>query len=100
MLNRHPSVRNSAVAAVPDPIRGDEVFAFIIAEDNAEPDAVMAWCLEQLAYYKAPGYIHFVDQLPLTATNKVQRGPLKAKAAALVSDPATIDCRAMKKRGA
>jgi acyl-coenzyme A synthetase/AMP-(fatty) acid ligase len=38
---------------------------------------------DQLAYYKAPGFIAFVDALPLTATQKIQRGVLKTLAAEL-----------------
>jgi acyl-CoA synthetase (AMP-forming)/AMP-acid ligase II len=46
-----------------------------------------AHCLERLAYYKAPGYVAFVDALPLTPTQKVQRGELKALAHALPGRP-------------
>jgi acyl-coenzyme A synthetase/AMP-(fatty) acid ligase len=53
----------------------------------------------QLAYYKAPGFIAFVDALPLTATQKIQRGELKDLAAELCEDPATVDdLRHLKKR--
>lgn len=38
---------------------------------------ITEWCLTQLAYYKAPGFIAFVEALPLTATQKLQRGVLK-----------------------
>ena len=44
--------------------------------------AIVQWSLEQLAYYKAPGYVAFVDSLPLTTTNKIQRGEMKALAPA------------------
>lgn len=101
VLARHPGIASVAVAAVPDDLRGDEVFACIVPE--AEADAalarqIVAWCLEQLAYYKAPGYVAFVDTLPVTATQKLQRGVLKAMAQDLVGHPNTIDTRALKKR--
>ncbi len=101
VLARHPDIASVAVAAVPDAIRGDEVFACIVAKDK--PDAAMAkaittWCLEQLAYYKAPGYVAFVDALPVTATQKLQRATLKTLAADLLNDPKTIDTRHLKKR--
>ena len=101
VLMRHPAVAAAAVAAVPDALRGDEVFACIVpAAGGSEALAreIVAWCLGQLAYYKAPGYVAFVEALPLTATQKIQRATLKAQAAALVEDPATVDTRAMKKR--
>lgn len=102
-LMRHPAVLAAAVAAVADPVRGDEVFACL--KVDGEPGArlateIVGWCLEQLAYYKAPGYVAFVDALPLTSTQKIQRRELKELADRLVEDPATVDTRSMKKRTA
>ncbi|MCC0036519.1 MAG: AMP-binding protein [Hoeflea sp.] len=102
-LMRHPAVKAAAVAAVADPVRGDEVFACL--KVDGEPDEALAleivgWCLGQLAYYKAPGYVAFVDALPLTSTQKIQRRELKELADRLVQDAATVDTRAMKKRTA
>ncbi|MFN4099759.1 MAG: AMP-binding protein [Pararhodobacter sp.] len=100
ILMRHPAVKSAAVAAVPDPIRGDEVFACLIA-DNPGPglaEDIAKWALEQMAYYKVPGYIAFVEALPLTATNKLQRAELKTLAARLVTDPATVNTIALKRR--
>jgi acyl-CoA synthetase (AMP-forming)/AMP-acid ligase II len=102
-LMRHPAVKAAAVAAVADPVRGDEVFACL--KVDGEPGEALAleivgWCLGQLAYYKAPGYVAFVDALPLTSTQKIQRRELKDLAERLVQDPATVDTRAMKKRTA
>ncbi|UWR31715.1 AMP-binding protein (plasmid) [Sulfitobacter sp. W002] len=104
-LMRHPAVASAAVAAVPDAVRGDEVFACIVAKDSAADPAALAeeitqWCLTQLAYYKAPGFIAFVEALPLTATQKLQRAVLKTLAADLLADPATQDLRRLKKRTA
>ncbi|KPP88388.1 MAG: crotonobetaine/carnitine-CoA ligase [Rhodobacteraceae bacterium HLUCCO07] len=102
VLMRHPRVRGAAVAAVPDAVRGDEVFACLVV-DNPVPELaeeIVGWCLTQLAYYKAPGYVAFVDALPLTATQKIQRGELKVMAAELVGAPGTADLRNMKKRNA
>lgn len=110
VLAKHPLIAQVAVAAVPDAVRGDEVFACIVlAENEAVPAGtdyvklakrITSWCLDQLAYYKAPGYIAFLDGLPVTATQKLQRGELKKMATALLDDPATIDTRALKKRTA
>ena len=54
--------------------------------------------LRQLAYYKAPGYVAFVDVLPLTLSQKVQRAQTKALAQTLPGQPRCIDTRAMKTR--
>jgi acyl-CoA synthetase (AMP-forming)/AMP-acid ligase II len=104
VLLQHPRVKAAAVAAVPDALRGDEVLACIVG-DGIAADArraaatdIVDWCLARLAYYKAPGYVAFVDALPLTASQKVQRGELRAMAAAVVRQPHCIDTTAMKKR--
>jgi len=102
VLARHPDIESVAVAAVPDELRGDEVFACIVAPAPSAALAhdITAWCVTQLAYYKAPGYIAFVDSLPVTATQKLQRATLKSMAADLLSHPDTVDTRALKKRSA
>jgi acyl-coenzyme A synthetase/AMP-(fatty) acid ligase len=103
LLMQHPEIKAAAVAAVPDEVLGDEVFACLVVEgERTEERArqIVGWCLEKVAYYKVPGFIAFVDALPLTSTQKIQRGELKKLAEALVADPATADTRAMKKRQA
>lgn len=105
VLLQHPAIKTVAVAAVPDEVRGDEVLACIVCHDTPAPTAVtplareiVAWALTQLAYYKVPGYVAFLDSLPLTATNKIQRGELKTLAAGLPGSARCTDTRAMKKR--
>ena len=107
VLNQHPAVKTSAVAATPDAVRGDEVLACIVVreavpvEQRAQlADSIVRHVLNQLAYYKAPGYVAFVDELPLTASQKIQRGQLREMAQQLPSQACCIDTRAMKKRQA
>jgi acyl-CoA synthetase (AMP-forming)/AMP-acid ligase II len=105
VLQQHKLVHAAAVAAVPDAVRGDEVLACIvpavpISDRTQAARDLVAWCLSRLAYYKAPGYVVFIDALPLTATNKIQRGAMKELAHRLLADPACIDTRALKKRAA
>ncbi|MBR1150281.1 AMP-binding protein [Bradyrhizobium sp. JYMT SZCCT0428] len=106
VLMQHPAVRQVAVAPAPDPVRGDEVFACVVSEGPA-PDAasrnkiaadLVAWSLSRLAYYKAPGYVAFVSALPLTSTQKIQRGALKELIAATIGSDQCVDTRALKKR--
>jgi acyl-coenzyme A synthetase/AMP-(fatty) acid ligase len=59
---------------------------------------IVAFCLERLAYYKAPGYVAFVDELPLTPSQKIQRGELKRLAATLPGQPHVVDTRGLKRR--
>lgn len=102
-LLQHPSVKQVAVAATPDPVRGDEVLALIVPDDPAIEKAetahtIVEWCLSRLAYYKAPGWIAFVPSLPLTGTQKIQRGSVKDLAADYMARGVCIDLRHLKKR--
>ena len=107
VLNQHPLVRASAVAATPDPLRGDEVLACIVTRDVLPESQraslaadIVALALDRLAYFKAPGYVAFVDALPLTLSQKIQRATLREMAIRLPTQANCIDMRAMKKRQA
>ena len=107
VLNQHPAVKASAVAATPDAVRGDEVLACIVTHDAVAPEAraslaaeIVAHVLERLAYYKAPGYVAFVEALPLTPSQKIQRGQLRELAQALPASAHCTDTRHLKKRQA
>jgi len=98
-LLQSPQVNNCAVCAVPDEIRGDEVFAFVIPNDSAaDAGEIFRHCVEHLTYFKTPGYIAFVDTLPLTASQKVSRGEVKKMAAERVANNDCVDLRKLKKR--
>lgn len=98
ILMRHPDISAAGVAAVPDAVRGDEVFACLTCTSGVPAEAIVNWCLEQMAYYKVPGYVAFVDALPLTATQKIQRAELKLLAQKLLDDPGTVSTVHLKKR--
>jgi acyl-CoA synthetase (AMP-forming)/AMP-acid ligase II len=103
VLRRHPLVREVAVAATPDDLRGEEVLACIVpTAAPARPDdaasSIVAHALDALAYYKVPGWIAFVASLPLTATQKVDRAALKAQARDLPGTACCIDARPLKRR--
>ena len=107
VLLQHPGIAAVGVTAVPDEVRGDEVMACVVprsrlndAERVAFGRELSQFCLERLAYFKAPGYIGFCERLPLTATEKIQRARLKDVGQALLGSPACVDLRALKKRPA
>jgi acyl-CoA synthetase (AMP-forming)/AMP-acid ligase II len=107
VLMQHPVVQACAVAAVPDAVRGDEVLACIVTRqpvaDAQRPQVareLVEHALAQLAYFKAPGYVAFVDTLPLTPSQKIQRGELKTLAAQLPAQAHCIDTRSLKRRPA
>ena len=67
-----------SASRVPDELRQEEVMACIVlapgaGADRDAADALQDLCLERLAYYKAPGYLLFLDTLPVTSTQKVQK---------------------------
>jgi acyl-coenzyme A synthetase/AMP-(fatty) acid ligase len=105
VLVRHPAVKTVAVAAAPDPVRGDEVIACVVPRVPITPGAqvevarsIVELALEQLAYYKAPGYVAFVDAVPVTSSQKVQRGELRQMAEKLPGSANCVDTRSMKTR--
>ncbi|PHR55807.1 MAG: ATP-dependent acyl-CoA ligase [Robiginitomaculum sp.] len=101
-LLQHEEIEAIAIAATPDSVRGDEVFALVVSKGRAGSQAfaedIVRYSLSHLAYYKAPGYIAFVDSLPLTSTNKIKRGDLKALVATLVTSKDTHNVCKLKKR--
>jgi len=104
VLARHPAVAQVAVAPTPDPVRGEEVVALIVPKEaDAGPllaEEIVRYCLTRLAYYKAPGYVAFVEKIPLTSTEKIQRGALKAAVVAAFDEGRAIDTCGLKKRTA
>lgn len=102
ILNRHPDIRMVAAAATPDATRGDEVAVVVVlntGEGSAErAEEIVRWGLEQMAYYKVPGWVSFVPELPLTATQKILRGKVKDLVDALMQKGSFYDTRALKRR--
>jgi len=102
VLVKHPGVAQVAVIAAPDPVRDEEVMACVVpaegaAQDEATARDMVQWCLDRLAYYKAPGWILFLDELPVTATNKIKKADLKDLGGDPAKNPDAIDLRSMKK---
>jgi crotonobetaine/carnitine-CoA ligase len=56
------------------------------------------WCLEKLAYFKAPGWVLFVERLPTTGTQKIQKTLIFAKGEDPRRQPSALDLRDRKKR--
>ena len=74
-LFRHPKVAAVQVFGVPDAKYGEELCTWIItkAGQSCTEDEIRAFCREQMAHYKNPRYIRFVDELPVTVTGKPQK---------------------------
>jgi acyl-CoA synthetase (AMP-forming)/AMP-acid ligase II len=80
-LYRHPAVAEAGVVGVPDDYRGEEVVAFVVLRPQDKgvvtPEQIAAWARGEMAVYKAPRRVLFVDALPRTATGKILRRALR-----------------------
>lgn len=80
-LSTHPDVNAVAVIGVPDPRWGEAVMACVILKANAAPDAgkLIAHARQQLAGYKVPKHITFMDSFPLVPSGKISKKDLRAR---------------------
>jgi fatty-acyl-CoA synthase len=74
-LFTHPAVEQVAVVGVPDPKYGEELCTWIKlrAGQTATVDDIRQFCKQNLAHYKTPKYVKFVDAFPQTVTGKIQK---------------------------
>jgi acyl-CoA synthetase (AMP-forming)/AMP-acid ligase II len=103
VLQAHHAVAQVAVISVPDAVREEEVFACIVLMPGVErsttlADDIFAWAYARLAYYKSPGWMLFLDQLPTTGTQKVQKAQIFARGDDPRAQPGTMDLRSRKRR--
>lgn len=78
VLMTHPAVSLAAVIGVPHESHGEEIKAVVIRNEGAEitEDELVAWGKEQMAAYKYPRIVQFVDSLPMTSTGKILKREL------------------------
>ncbi len=74
-LYRHPKIQDVQVIGVPDQKYGEEVCAWVKlrAGETASEEDIRAFCRGQIAHYKIPRYVRFVDGFPMTITGKIQK---------------------------
>ncbi|WP_332609815.1 AMP-binding protein [Achromobacter sp. ESBL13] len=77
----HPDVREAVAVAVPSVHSEDEVLAVVTAVDGARVDeaALIAWLAERVPHYMVPRYVRVVDDLPKTASGKLQKHVLRSE---------------------
>ena len=83
VLYRHPKVMEAAVVAKPDETWGESVCAFVTLtpdDEGTTPEELIGWCRNNMAHFKAPKTVVF-GPLPKTATGKIQKYELRARAA-------------------
>jgi fatty-acyl-CoA synthase len=74
-LYRHPKIQDVQVIGVPDDRYGEEICAWIRLRPgaSASEEEIRAFCRDQIAHYKVPRYVKFVDEFPMTVTGKIQK---------------------------
>lgn len=103
VLLAHADVAQVAVVGVADPLREQEVLACITPGQGVKAGEELArklamYCVDQMAYYKAPGWTVFMDELPTTGTQKIQKHLLFDKDEDPTMRDDVHDVRALKKR--
>jgi acyl-CoA synthetase (AMP-forming)/AMP-acid ligase II len=79
VLYRHPAVLEAAVVGAEDPTWGEEVVAIIACRSGHETSApeLISFCRDNIASYKKPRAVAFVDELPKNASGKVLKRELR-----------------------
>ena len=79
VIKSNPNVLDAAVVAVPSKLGEDEVKAYVTPREGAivDPEQVVYWCAEHLAYFKVPRYWEVRDELPRTPSLRVRKDVLR-----------------------
>lgn len=88
-LYEHPDVAEAGVAAAPHEVKGEAPVAFVVLEEGADvsEEELREFTLDYVATYAHPRRIFFVDELPRSATEKVQRYALEEMAKERLDEP-------------
>src|SRR6266487_1053564 len=87
VLLRHAAVQEAAVVGLPDEKWGEAPHAFVVLHEGAETssDELVAFVRDHVAHFKAPKSVTFVEELPKTATGKIQKYVLRGGRAAIAA---------------
>jgi len=78
-VNSHPSVLESAAVAVPSEVGEDEVKICVVLKPGAAltPEELIRYCNDRMPYFSVPRYVEFMESLPKTPTERVEKYKLK-----------------------
>ena len=86
LLYKHPAVQEACIIAARDEYRGETVKAVVVLREHARgrttAEDIIGWAREQMAAYKVPRLVEFVDSLPKSGSGKVMWRLLQDKEAA------------------
>jgi fatty-acyl-CoA synthase len=83
-LYTHPAVKDVQVIGVPDERYGEELCAWVVLKDGAAAteDEIREFCRGQIAHFKIPRYVMFVEGWPMTVSGKVQKYKMREESVA------------------
>ena len=81
VLAEHDKIVLSAIVPVPDPLRGEEVKAYVVlkkgeSRKTVPPREIIAFAKSKLAFFKVPRYIEYADDLPRTPSERIEKHKL------------------------
>ncbi|MBM0205693.1 AMP-binding protein [Micromonospora sp. STR1s_5] len=93
-LSAHEAVLEAAVVPYPSELGEDEVLAFVVRKEGAEvsEEELIQFCRDTMAKFMVPRYVSFIDQLPKTPSEKIEK--YKLRALALENPSVMWDCEA------
>jgi crotonobetaine/carnitine-CoA ligase len=79
VVNSHPKVSMSAAVAVACDLPDDEVKVVVVLKEGERlpPEELLAFCVDRMPYFAVPRYIEYVESLPMTANEKIQKAKLR-----------------------
>lgn len=102
-LIENPNIKSVAVIAVEDELHDEEIMACVVLMSGAEATSAMAVSIcqsvqDKLIRYKLPAWVSFVEEIPVTSTQKIQKSAIFAEGTDPRKDPRTVDTRHLKRR--
>jgi len=100
VVKRHPNVLDCAVLAVPSELGEDEVKAYVTPREGSTPDPqeLVYWCADNLAYFKVPRYWEVRDELPRTPSLRVRKDVLRQEREDLIEGCFDMEAAGIKLR--
>ncbi|MGF7160005.1 crotonobetaine/carnitine-CoA ligase [Rhodoligotrophos appendicifer] len=102
-LINHPEIESVAVMAVADELHDEEILACIVLMPGVDPSVDLARAIQErardrLAPYKLPAWLAFIETIPVTGTQKVQKGSIFPEGVDPRTDPRSVDLRDTKRK--